>query len=68
MAFTMVPPWCWLLCKPILAVNFGSPHGFPTAARPKDYECLIEDFFNAANSVAFVSQADDIVAKVFSSP
>ena len=42
------------------------PHGFPAAAHPGDHECLIEDFFSAANSVTFVSQADDIVAKVFS--
>ena len=44
------------------------PHGFPAAVHPGDYERLIEDFFSAANSVAFISQADDIVAKVFSSP
>ena len=42
------------------------PHGFPATAHPGDYERLIEDFFSAANSVAFISQADDIVAKVFS--
>ena len=34
------------------------PHGFPAAAHPGDYECLIEDFFSAANSVAFISQVD----------
>ena len=44
------------------------PRGFLAAARPRDHERLIEDFFNAANSVAFISQADDIIAKVFSSP
>ena len=44
------------------------PHDFPAAAHPRDYERLIEDFFSAANSVAFISQADDIVVKVFSSP
>ena len=44
------------------------PHGFPAAAHPGDHERLIEDFFSAANSVAFISQADDIIAKVFSSP
>ena len=44
------------------------PHGFPVAAHPGDYERLIEDFFSAANSVAFISQADDIIAKVFSGP
>ena len=43
------------------------PHGFLAVAHPRDYEHLIEDFFSAANSVAFISQADDIVAKVFSS-
>ena len=31
------------------------PHGFLAVAHPGDYECLIEDFFSAANSVAFVS-------------
>ena len=31
------------------------PHGFLAMAHPGDYECLIEDFFSAANSVAFVS-------------
>ena len=44
------------------------PHGFPATAHPRDYERMIEDFLSVANSVAFVSQADDIVAKVFSSP
>ena len=44
------------------------PHGFLAAAHPEDCECLIEDFFSAANYIAFISQADDIVAKVFSSP
>ena len=44
------------------------PLGFPAATHPGDYERLIEDFFSAANSVAFISQADDIVAKVFSGP
>ena len=44
------------------------PHGFPAAAHPGDYERLIEDFFSAANSVASISHADDIIAKVFSNP
>ena len=44
------------------------PHGFLATVHPRDYECLIEDFFSAANSIAFISQADDIVAKVFSGP
>ena len=44
------------------------PHGFLATTHSGDYEGLIEDFSSAANSVAFISQADDIVAKVFSSP
>ena len=43
-------------------------HGFLAAVHPGDNERLIEDFFSAANSVAFISQANDIVAKVFSGP
>ena len=35
---------------------------------PRDYERLIEDFSDAANSVTFISQADDLIAKVFSGP
>ena len=41
------------------------PHGFLAVAHPRDLERLVEDFFSAANSVAFISQADDIVTKVF---
>ena len=44
------------------------PHGFLAAVHPGDHERLIEDFSSAANSVAFISQADDIVTKVFSGP
>ena len=44
------------------------PHGFLATAHPVDYERLVEDFFSAANSVAFISQANGIVAKVFSGP
>ena len=44
------------------------PHGFPAATHPGDHERLVEDFFTASNSVAFISQADDIVTKVFSGP
>ena len=44
------------------------PHGFLDAAHPGDHERLVEDFFSAANSVAFNTLADDIVSKVFSSP
>ena len=31
------------------------PHGFLVAAHPRDHEHLIEDFFSATNSVAFIS-------------
>jgi len=31
------------------------PHGFPAAAHPGDREHLVEDFFDAANSVALTS-------------
>ena len=31
------------------------PHGFLAVAYPGDYEHLVEDLFNATNSVAFVS-------------
>jgi len=55
MVFAMVPPWRWLLRKFILATSFGSfPHGFPAMAHHRDYERLIEDFFGAANSIAFI--------------
>ena len=44
------------------------PHGFPATAHHGDYERLTKDLFSAANSIAFISQADDILAKVFSDP
>ena len=44
------------------------PHSFLDATHPRDHERLVEDFFSAANSVAFNTLADDIVSKVFSSP
>ena len=44
------------------------PHGFLDAAHPGDHERLVEDFFSAANSVAFNTLTDDIVSKVFSGP
>ena len=31
------------------------PHGFLGTAHPRDHEHLVEDFFNAANSVALTS-------------
>jgi len=42
------------------------PRGALATGYPRNYECLVEDFFNAANSVALTSQGDDIVNKVFS--
>ena len=42
------------------------PHGFLATEHPRDHECLVRDFFNATNSVALTSLADDIVNKVFS--
>ena len=42
------------------------PHGALVTGYPRDYERLVEDFFDAANSVALTSQTDDIVNKVFS--
>ena len=44
------------------------PHGFLDAVPPEDHERLIEEFFSAANSVAFNTLADDVVSKLFSSP
>ena len=44
------------------------PHGFLATAHPRDHECLVEDFFSAANSIAFNTEADDIVSKVFFDP
>ena len=41
------------------------PHGFPATKHPRDHERLVEDFFDAANSVALTTQAEDIVNKVF---
>ena len=43
-------------------------HGFLDMAHPRDHERLVEDFFSAANSVAFNTQADDIVSRVFFGP
>ena len=44
------------------------PHGFPAIDHLEDYEDLFEDFKDAANTVAFISSAKDIVNKVFFSP
>ena len=35
------------------------PHGFLATAHPGDYERLVEEFFSAANFIAFISEADD---------
>ena len=42
------------------------PRGASATGYPRDYERLVEDFSDAANSIALTSQADDIVHKVFS--
>ena len=42
------------------------PRGASVTGYPKDYERLVEDFFDATNSIAVTSLADDIVNKVFS--
>jgi hypothetical protein len=44
------------------------PHGFLATNCPKDHESLVEDFSNAANTIAFSSSAKDIVNKVFLGP
>jgi hypothetical protein len=44
------------------------PHGFPATSRLQDHENLIEDFSNAANTIAFSSPAGDIMNKVFLGP
>ena len=31
------------------------PHGFPAIGHPRDHDRLVEDFFDAANSVALTS-------------
>ena len=31
------------------------PHGFPATKHPRDHERLVEDFFDAANSVALAT-------------
>ena len=40
-------------------------HGFPATEHPGDHERLVEDFFEAANSIALTTQGEDIVNKVF---
>ena len=56
MALAMVPSWHWASVQ----VHSGHelrflPHGLAAAAHSGDHECLIEDFFSAANSVASIS-------------
>jgi hypothetical protein len=43
-------------------------HGFQATNHPEDHEHLVNDFFNAACSIALSSLAGDIVNKVFSDP
>ena len=31
------------------------PHGFPATKHPRDHERLVEDFFDATNSIALTS-------------
>ena len=31
------------------------PHGFPATVHLGDHECLVEDIFSVANSIAFIS-------------
>ena len=69
MAFAMVLPQRWLLHKPALVTIFGfclmvSQMQCP----PEDHERLIDEFFSAANSIAFNTLADDVVSKLFSGP
>ena len=44
------------------------PHGFSDVVPPEDHERLIEEFFSAANSIAFNTLADDVVSKLFPDP
>ena len=44
------------------------PHGFLDAMPLEDHERLIEEFFSAANSIAFNTLTDDVVSKLFSGP
>ena len=43
-------------------------HGFPDVVPLEDHERLIEEFFSAANFVAFNTSADDVVSKLFLNP
>lgn len=42
------------------------PHGFPAVDNRNDYTMLIDDFANAANFIASISPAGEIMNKVFS--
>ena len=70
MAFIMVLPQRWLLHRMQCSGHNLRllPHGFPDAVPPEDHERLIEEFFSAANSIAFNTLADDVVSKLFSGP
>ena len=41
------------------------PHGFSATEHLGDHKRLVEDFFDATNSIALTTQAEDIVNKVF---
>ena len=56
MVFVMVLPWHWLLRKLALAKSFDLfPMVFLATEHPRDHERLVEDFFDAANSIALAS-------------
>jgi len=40
------------------------PHGFLATEHPRDHERLVVDFFDAANSIALATLAEDVVNKV----
>ena len=69
MVFAMALPQRWPLHKARSGHNIQLlPHGFPDVVPSGDHERLIEEFFSAANSVAFNTLADDVVSKLFSNP
>ena len=60
-------PWPWH--KFALHASLTSLElSFLVTDRPEDHESLIEDFSNAANTIAFSSPTEDIVNKVFLGP
>ena len=55
MVFIMVLSWRWLLRARSGHELQLLPHGFLATKHPGDHERLVEDFFDAANSVALTS-------------